>query len=149
MSSAGGFKASENRTVAGELPAGFSCKRSSALGTLLGVALGGLEISGGAPSVSSGTRFASGSSSAAVGSSPGVDGSIVVGVGGDPACATIIGPINVSHAPRKRANERPACPMTTGVIETQEQSLSCGCCVIFCWARLSMDCARVKELHGE
>ena len=35
ISSAGGFKASENRAVAGEFPAGFSCKRSSALGTVL------------------------------------------------------------------------------------------------------------------
>jgi hypothetical protein len=149
MSSAGGFKASENRTVAGELPTGFGCKRSSALGTLLSVALEGLVISGGAPSVSSGTRFASGSSSAAVGSSASVDGSVVVGAGGDPAFATIIGPESDSHATRKSATVRTPCPITTGVVETRERSRLCGCCVIFCWARLSMDCARVKELHGE
>lgn len=149
MSSAGGFKASENRAVAGELPAGFSSKRSSALGTLLVVAFGGLVASGGGPSVSSGTRLASGSSSAAVFSSASADGSTVAGVGGVPASAVIIiGSEKLRHTPRKSASGRTACRSLSDLIETSGQSVSCGHCVMFCGARLSMDCARVKELQG-
>ena len=122
VSSAGGFKASENRAVAGELPAGFSCKRSSALGTLLVVAGGGLVGSGGGPSVSSGTRFSSGSSSAAVFSSTSVDGSAVAGSEGVAACTTIIeGAEKLNHIPRKRAIGRMACPGLSGLIEEQWQ----------------------------
>jgi hypothetical protein len=148
MSSAGGFKASENRAVAGD--AGFSCKRSSALGTLLVVDAGELLASGGGPSVSSGTRFASGSSSAAAFSSASVDGSTVTGTEGGPACATIIvGAQKLSHTPRKRATGRTACPDLGGLIDAQRQSVSRRRCAMFCEARLSMDCARVKELQRE
>lgn len=146
MSSAGGFKLSENRAVVGD--AGFSCKRSSVLGTLLVVVFGWLAASGGGPSVSSGTKFASGSSSAVVFSSASVDRSTVAGAEEVPACATIIGAEKLSHTPRKRASGRTACPSLGDLIEARGQSVSCGRCLMFCEARLSMDCARVKELQG-
>ena len=147
-SSAGGFKASENRAVAGEFLAGFSCKRSSARGTLLVVAVGGLVASSAGPSVSSGTRFESGSSSAAAFSSTSVDGSTVADSEGVAACPTI-GVEKLNHIPRKRAIGRMACPGLSGVIETRWQSVSCVRFVIFCEARLSIDLALVKELHED
>ena len=149
-SSAGGFKASENRAAVGEFPAGFSCKRSSALGTLLVVAGGELVGSGGGPSVSSGTRFSSGSSSAAVFSSTSVDGSAVAGSEGVAACATIIeGAEKVTHIPRISTTGRTACPPLGGIIDARSTSVLCVRFVIVCEARLSMDCARVKELAPE
>jgi len=136
--------------VDGEFPAGFNCKRSSALGTLLVVAVGGLMASGGGPSVSSGTRFASGSSSAAAFSSTSVDESTVVGSEGVAACATIIiGGEKLNHIPSKRAIGRTACPGLSGVIEARWQSVSWVRFVMFCEARLSVGCALVKELQGE
>src|SRR5206468_3533970 len=96
------------------------------------------------------TRFASGSSSAAALSSASVDGSTVPGVGGVSACATIIivGAEKLSHTPRKSAIGRTACPAPGDLIAERRESVSCRQCVMVCGARLSMDCARVKELQG-
>ena len=106
--------------------------------------------SGGGLSVSSGTRFSSGSSSAAAFSSTSVDGSTVASSDGVAACTTIIvGAKKLNHIPRKRAIERTACPGLSGLIEARRQSVSCVRFVMFCEARLSMDCALVKELQGE
>ena len=142
VSSAGGFKASENRAVAGELPAGFSCKRSSVLGTVLVVAGGGLVASGGGPSVSSGTRFSSGSSSAAAFSSTSVDRLAVAGSEGVAACTTIIeGEEKLNHIPRKSAIGRTACPDLSGLIEEQRQlvlygGVSCAVRLDYRWTSL-------------
>ena len=147
-SSAGGFKASENRAAAGEFLAGSICMRSSARGTLLDVAVGGLVDSGAGPSVSSGTRLASGSSSAAAFSSTSVDESSVAGSVNVAACPTIIvGAEKLNHIPKKRAIGRTPCPALSGVMEIRRQSVSCARFVMFCKARLSMDCAIVKELQ--
>jgi hypothetical protein len=117
---------------------------------MLVVAVGGLVTSGGGPSVSSGTRFASGSSSAAAFSSTSADGSTIVGSEGVAACTTIIvGAKKLSHIPRKNAIGRTACRGLSGVIEARWQSVSRVRFVMFCEARLSTDCALVKELQGE
>ena len=117
---------------------------------MLVVAGGGLVGSDGGPSVSSGTRFSSGSSSAAVFSSASVDGSAIAGSEGVAACTTIIeGAEKLNHIPRKRAIGRTACPDLSGLIKEQWQLVVCGRFVMFCEARLSMDCARVKELQME
>ena len=147
MSSAGGFKASEKRTVAGELPAGFSCMRSSVLGTVLVVVFDELAVSGGGPSVSSGTRFASGSSSATAFSSTIIVGAVVVDFEGVAACAAIAGMEKLNPMARKRAIKRTADPALSNLNEAQRHSVLWRSVVIFCEARLSSDCARVKELQ--
>src|SRR5262245_46516756 len=109
-SSAGGFKASENRAVAGEFSAGFSCKRSSALGTLLVASVRSPAASVVGASVSSGTRFASGSSSAATFSATGADEATARGLEYVAACATIVvGGQKLNHIPMKRTIERMVC----------------------------------------
>ena len=147
MSSAGGFKASENRTVAGELSAGFNCMRSSVLGTVLVVVFEELAASGGGPSVSSGTRFSSGSSSAAALSSAIVEGATVVDFAGAVACTAIAGTEKLNHRLRKRAIRRTAGPALSDLIEAQRHSVLWGSFIIFCEARVSSDCAGVKELQ--
>ena len=105
--------------------------------------------SGGGPSVSRGTRFASGSSSVAAVSSTSVDGSTVAGSEGVAACTTIIiGAEKLSHIPRKRAIGRTACPGLNGVIGAGWQSVLCVRFVMFCEARLSMDCALSRNCKG-
>lgn len=115
-SSAGGFKASEKRAVAGEFPAGFSCKRSSARGTLLVRMEGELVPSVAGPTVSSGTRLSSGSSAAGAFSSRSVDGSAMAGSERVAACPTI-GRERLSHIPRKSAIGRAACLGLSGVVD--------------------------------
>ena len=105
--------------------------------------------SGDGPSVSSGTRFASGSSSAAAFSSTRIDESALAGSEEVAACTTIIeGADKLNHIPRKRAIGRTAYPGLIALIEVRWQSVVCGRFVIFCEARLSMDCVLVKELQG-
>ena len=107
------------------------------------------STSGVGPSVSSGTRFASGSSSAAAFSSTSADGPTVAGSEGVAACTTIIvGEEKLNHIPRKRAIGRTACLGLSGVIEALWQSVSWVRFVMLCEARLSVGCALVKELHG-
>jgi hypothetical protein len=122
--------------------------RSSVLGTLLVDAFEGLEASGGGPSVSSGTRFASGSSSSvAFSSSIVVAGAPIVDVEGVIACTAIAGAEKLNHRLRKRAIRRTAGPALSNLIEAQRHSVLWGSFIIFCEARLSSDCAGVKELQ--
>jgi len=51
--------------------------------------------------------------------------------------------------PRMSAIGRTACPGLGGIIEARGESVLCVRIVIVCEARLSMDCARVKELQEE
>ena len=109
-----------------------------------------LVAAGDGPSVSSGTRFSSGSSSPATDSSLSKEGSAVAGLGGDAASTTIIeGAEKLRHIPRKRANRRTECPGLGAFTKEPWQSMLCGRFVMFCEARLSMDCACVKELQRE
>jgi hypothetical protein len=76
---------------------------------------------------------------------------MIVGSEGVAACATIImeGGEKVKHIPRMSAIGRTACPGLGGIIEARGKSVLCVRFVIVCEARLSMDCARVKELQVE
>jgi hypothetical protein len=79
-----------------------------------------------------------------------VDGLAVAGSEGAAACTTIIEEVEkLNHIPRKKAIGRTVCPGLNGLIEEQWQSVLCGWFVMFCEARLSMDCVRVKELQRE
>jgi hypothetical protein len=55
----------------------------------------------------------------------------------------------VNQTPRMSAIGRTACPGLGGIIEARGESVLCVRIVIVCEARLSMDCARVKELQVE
>ncbi len=93
--------------------------RSSVLGTVLVVAFVGLEASDGGPSVSSGTIFASGSSSSAAFSSAIVEGAVVVDFEGVVACIAIAGTEKLNHRLRKRAIGRTVCLGLSGLIKEQ------------------------------
>ena len=105
--------------------------RSSVLGTLLVVAVEGLEASGGGPSVSSGTRFASGSSSSAAFSSAIVEGAAAVDFEGVVACTAIAGTEKLNHRLRKRAIGRTACLGLSGLIKEQGHLVLWGSFVMF------------------